>query len=189
MWERRRSTPGCSSGRTNRSPRSGGSGLCRWRLRSWCTDLEGGRDGHEEEMKISEEEDTIRERRQTEDGRNYSLASNWKKPEMMNLCPFSRVKSWATNTKIPRMENIQASTELACTAWRYSVGGARESHTMKTLMEHVCAWSCGIPGYELSSDVSVTQWYVTVRRPTCSWIYICFIYGSKVKVKRFWASP
>lgn len=55
-----------------------------------------------------------------------SQARNWKTPEMVNLFPLLRVKSCATNTKMPRMENIQASTELACTAWTYSAGGARE---------------------------------------------------------------
>lgn len=44
-------------------------------------------------------------------------------PEKANLFPLERVKSWPTNTKRPRMEKMQASTELACTAWRYSVGG------------------------------------------------------------------
>lgn len=50
-------------------------------------------------------------------------------PEKANLLPLARVKSWATNTKRPRMEKMHASTELACTAWRYSVGGDREQQS------------------------------------------------------------
>lgn len=40
-WGRRRSMPGWSSDRTNRLSHRGGSGLCRWRLRSWCTGRQG----------------------------------------------------------------------------------------------------------------------------------------------------
>lgn len=46
-WGRRRSMPGWSSGRTSRTARRCGSGRCRWRLRSWCTDLGENRDGVE----------------------------------------------------------------------------------------------------------------------------------------------
>lgn len=49
-WDRRRSMPGWSSDRTNRFSHWGESGLCRWRLRSWCTGLERRKHGHQSEQ-------------------------------------------------------------------------------------------------------------------------------------------
>lgn len=41
-----------------------------------------------------------------------------KMPVKVNLIPLGRVNSWATNTNKARMVKTQASTEVACTAWR-----------------------------------------------------------------------
>lgn len=117
-WERRRSTPGCSCDRTRRTSHPRGSGRCKWKRLSWCTGLEGGDETHRSEQGMRRG----RERQWIHINQNkkyiYLQARSWKMPEMVNLWPLLRVKSWATNTKMPRMENIQARTELACTAWR-----------------------------------------------------------------------
>jgi len=82
----------------------------------------------ERERMLARERERERERAQTvaRQNRENSQANSWKRPERVNLLPLARVKSWATNTRMAMMEKTQASTELACTAWRYSAGGARE---------------------------------------------------------------
>lgn len=53
-------------------------------------------------------------------------------PVKVNLWPLGRVNSWAKNTNKARMAKIQASTEVACTVWRYSTAAGRQNrHTVR----------------------------------------------------------
>lgn len=48
----------------------------------------------------------------------YSQAISCRMPVKVNLWPFGRVKSWATNTNKARMAKMQESTAVAWIAWR-----------------------------------------------------------------------
>lgn len=52
-----------------------------------------------------------------------------KKPVKENLWPLGSVKSWATNTHKAKMAKIQASTEVAWTAWKYSTTVGQHTHS------------------------------------------------------------
>lgn len=96
-WGRRRSTPGCRSGRTSRCSPPCGSDPCRWRLRSWCTGLletEGGEDVDSERGPRSEKRNDIWRRftHKQRTGRcprwwTSSLCWGWRAEPRTQRCP------------------------------------------------------------------------------------------------------